>query len=273
MGSSGGGQVFSIDASQGVVRAIDVGNQPLGLCFDEARRRVYVSDYFTGGIHAIDVELDSVVWSMTLSPVGYHNRTDPPACCQKTPGVGRRPVCMALSPDGAVLYCANYGTYDIARVDVETGEELEAFDGVVGPRTMLAARDGEHLILVGVGGEDEERASALYLIDREGGARVAEIPVGSGVADVCQTADGSLAYAISRDEGTLVAFECGAWGELGRVALGAGIESMALSPDESVAYVADAAAGELWEVDLASLDARVLASGLASPKDVAVAPS
>ena len=46
-------------------------------------------------------------------------------------------MALALAPEGDVLYAANYGTYDVARIDLATGEELDAFDGVVGPRQIL----------------------------------------------------------------------------------------------------------------------------------------
>ena len=158
VGSSGGGELWMVpraDATQ--ARAVAAGNQPLGLCFDAARGRVYAADYFLGCIHVIDAALGSVVGVMGLSPVGFHNRTDPPECCRIEPGAGRRPVSLALSPEGDLLYCANYGTYDVARIDLATGAEREAFDGVVGPRTALVAHGGAHLLLAGVGGEEEQR--------------------------------------------------------------------------------------------------------------------
>lgn len=62
VGSSGGGELWMVpraDATQ--ARAVAAGNQPLGLCFDAARGRVYAADYFLGCIHVIDAALDP--WS------------------------------------------------------------------------------------------------------------------------------------------------------------------------------------------------------------------
>ena len=50
--------------------------------------------------------------------------------------------------------------------------ELDAFDGVVGPRQILVSADGGQLILAGVGGEGEQQVSALYVLDRATGKRV-----------------------------------------------------------------------------------------------------
>ncbi len=273
VGSSGGGELWMVpraDATQ--ARAVAAGNQPLGLCFDAARGRVYAADYFLGCIHVIDAALGSVVGVMGLSPVGFHNRTDPPECCRIEPGAGRRPVSLALSPEGDLLYCANYGTYDVARIDLATGAEREAFDGVVGPRTALVAHGGAHLLLAGVGGEEEQRVECLYVVDRQSGARVREVPVGPGVAGVCQTPDGKAVLALSRNEGVLVALDAVTWEERGRCTLSLGTDSLALAPDGSHVCVANSATGVLAVVNAETLEVEQRIGGLAGPKDVLVVP-
>ena len=220
----------------------------------------------------IDAALGSVVGVMGLSPVGFHNRTDPPECCRIEPGAGRRPVSLALSPEGDLLYCANYGTYDVARIDLATGAEREAFDGVVGPRTALVAHGGAHLLLAGVGGEEEQRVECLYVVDRQSGARVREVPVGPGVAGVCQTPDGKAVLALSRNEGVLVALDAVTWEERGRCTLSLGTDSLALAPDGSHVCVANSATGVLAVVNAETLEVEQRIGGLAGPKDVLVVP-
>ena len=152
VGSSGGGEVTAVSiADPSQVTSITVGKQPLGLCYDGAQGILYVGDYFASSIHLVDTQLKSLVKTVKLSASGYHNRTDPPDCCRIDPGTGRRTVALALAPEGNLLYCANYGTFDVARVDLATGEEIEAFDGVVGPRQILVSADGAQLLLAGVG--------------------------------------------------------------------------------------------------------------------------
>lgn len=270
VGSSGGGEVTAIclaDPSQ--VKAIPMGRQPLGLCYDEARGVLYVGDYFTSSIHQVDTALKSLVGTVKLDVCGYHKRTDPPDCCRIGPGEGRRTVALALAPEGDLLYCANYGTFDVARVDLATGEEIEAFDGVVGPRQILVSADGAQLLLAGVGGEGEQQVNDLYVLDRASGKRVLEIPVGQSVAGVAQTSDGSAVWAIARDDGELVAFDAD-WNETGRLPLGVGIDTLVLAPDEKTLLVGNSIGGQVHVIDTPSLALLNTIEGLASPKGIAV---
>lgn len=269
VGSSGGGEIAVVsldDASR--VRRVAVGTQPLGLCFDETRQCLYVADYLDSSVHVVDPYLESMVETIALSRVGYHKRTDPPACCRKTAATGRRTVALALAPDGSILYCANYGTYDIARIDLETGAELEAFDGVVGPRALLVSSDGRELLLAGAGGEDSEKVDSLYVVDTSTGKRVREVRVGLAVADVCQALDESAVYAIARDEGALVGFDRETWSETGRLDVGIGVDSLALSPDGTIAFVANGSTGDLSIIDMATFSVSGTIGGLANPKDI-----
>lgn len=272
VGSSGGGEVTAVciaDPSQ--VTAIPVGRQPLGLCYDEARGVLYVGDYFTSSVHEVDTSLKSLVGTVKLDACGYHKRTDPPDCCRIGPGEGRRTVALALAPEGDLLYCANYGTFDVARIDLAAAVEIEAFDGVVGPRQILVSADGAQLILAGVGGEGEQQVSDLYVLDRATGKRVREVPVGQSVAGVAQAADGSVAWAIARDDGELVAFDAD-WAETGRLPLGAGIDTLALAPDGKTLLVANSATGQVHVVDAVTLAVLKTIEGLAAPKGIAVIP-
>lgn len=269
--ASGEGRVYAIDKATGAITAIEAGNQPIGMCLDQEAGTLYVCDYFDATIRFIDTTLGSVVDSVRLSSSGFQHRTDPPECCRKTPGVGRRPVALALSPDGEMLYSINYGTYDVARVSLADAEELDAYDGVVGPRTVTASKDGATLIIAGVGGEDEEQVSELYVVDCASGERLNEVPVGLSVADVCLSQDGATAYALARDAGELVVFDSQTWSETGRVSMESGVESMALSKDESLVLVANSQLGTLTAFSSATLEAMFEIEGLANPKDVVCA--
>lgn len=271
VGSSGGGELAVVSAANPqAAMHIPVGRQPLGLCYDEARGILYVGDYFNNSIHEVDVALNSLVGTIALDVCGYHKRTDPPDCCRIGPGEGRRTVAMALSPQGETLYCANYGTYDVARIDLEAGQEIEAFDGVVGPRQMVVSHDGASLLLAGVGGEEEEQVNALYVIDRQTGKRVREVPVGQSVAGVAQSSDGAVVYALARDDGELVAFDAADWKERGRLAVGTGADTLFLDAGGRQAYVANSATGVLTVVDASALEVIAQVEGLASPKGIAV---
>lgn len=270
VGCTGTGEVTAVPmASPTAAAPIPVGHQILGLCCDEARGLIYVGDYFANSVHVIDVALQSLVGTMELSALGFSGRTDPPPCCTFEPGAGRRTVALALAPEGNLLYCANYGTFDVARVDLATGEEIEAFDGVVGPRQILVSADGAQLLLAGVGGEGEQQVSDLYALDRSSGKRVQEVPVGQSVAGVAQASDGSAVWAIARDDGELVAFDAD-WNETGRLSLGVGIDTLVLAPDEKTLLVGNSIGGQVRVVDAPSLALLNTIEGLASPKGIAV---
>ena len=267
VGSSGGGEVTAVNiADPSQVTSITVGKQPLGLCYDEAQGILYVGDYFASSVHLVDTQLKSLVKTVKLNASGYHNRTD---CCRIDPGTGRRTVALALAPEGGLLYCANYGTFDVARVDLATGEEIEAFDGVVGPRQILVSADGAQLLLAGVGGEGEQQVNDLYVLDRASGKRVLEILVGQSVAGVAQASDGSAVWAIARDDGELVAFDAD-WNETGRLPLGVGIDTLVLAPDEKTLLVGNSIGGQVHVIDTPSLALLNTIEGLASPKGIAV---
>lgn len=270
VGCTGTGEVTAVPmASPTAAAPIPVGHQILGLCRDEARRLIYAGDYFANSVHVIDVALQSLVGTMELSALGFSGRTDPPPCCTFEPGAGRRTVALALAPEGDLLYCANYGTFDVARVDLATGEEIEAFDGVVGPRQILVSADGAQLLLAGVGGEGEQQVSDLYVLDRSSGKRVQEVPVGQSVAGVAQASDGLAVWAIARDDGDLVAFDAD-WNETGRLSLGVGIDTLVLAPDEKTLLVGNSIGGQVHVVDAPSLALLNTIEGLASPKGIAV---
>lgn len=270
VGCTGTGEVTAVPmANPTAAVPIPVGHQILGLCLDEAQGLIYVGDYFANSVHAIDVALQSLVGTMELSSLGFSGRTDPPPCCTFEPGAGRRTVALVLAPEGDLLYCANYGTFDVARVDLATGEEIEAFDGVVGPRQILVSADGAQLLLAGVGGEGEQQVSDLYVLDRSSGKRVQEVPVGQSVAGVAQASDGLAVWAIARDDGELVAFDAD-WNETGRLSLGVGIDTLVLAPDEKTLLVGNSIGGQVHVVDAPSLVLLNTIEGLASPKGIAV---
>lgn len=273
VGCSGSSEVRAYrldDASQ--TQAIATGEQPLGMALDAERGRLYVAGYLNSHIMVVDTALGSMTGRAVLPTTGFRNRTDPPDCCRVGPGVGRRPVALALAPDGSAVYSANYGTYDVAVVDTQAMEETTSFDGVVGPRQLLVSADGERLYVAGVGGEDDQKVADLAVCDRESGARLCRLPVGDGVAGVAQSADGTLLASIAHDKGNVVVFDAESLEESGRCRLEEGIEAVAMAPDGSLIYVANPRLGTISIVDGASLEVVGMARGLAGPKNLLLLP-
>ena len=270
---SGGGGVLKVPIGDcAAAQTIEVGSQPLAICSDPTGATVFAADYSSSIISVVDTALGSMVSNIEMDRTGFHNRTDPPDCCRIYPGVGRRPVAMFAAPEGDTIYTLNYGTYDISCIDASTGEELSMFDGVVGPRKGMVSADRQFLYAAGVGGENEDKVSDLLVVDREGGKRAADVPVGVGVAGVAQSPDGGRVYAIARDEGAVVSFDPNMWNEVVRAQLPAGIESLTCSPDGTRLFVGNAQTGELFVLDADSLEILASASGIAGPKDLLVVP-
>ena len=156
--SEDGNQVYIANSGNGeVVRltlgespAIDkarIGTQPMALALDEDQGLLYVADYHLNSIRIVDTKIMSLVGTVALNPSGYESRED------GTVMTGRKPLSLALSPDGAMLYSANIGTYDVSRVDLDAREELDPFDGVIGSWGIALSPDGARIALAGVGSE------------------------------------------------------------------------------------------------------------------------
>ena len=250
--------------------SVAVGNQPIGIAVDSAAGLVYVGDYHTAIVSAVDPLLASVVASYYLGEMGYRRRTDPPPCCRIVGGVGRRPVSLALSPDASILYVANYGTYDLARVDLASGTLLEDYDGVIGPRRAVVSPDGSEVYMAGVGGETSEWVYNLYVYDSDDGKRAREVEVGEAVSSVALSPDGARIYAIAHNDGTFAAFDTASWEKMGSCSLGEGVDSLAVSEDGALAFVGNNELGTLQAVDLERFEVVAFLDGLAAPKDVLV---
>ncbi|MDD5805971.1 MAG: hypothetical protein PUD02_01360 [Eggerthellales bacterium] len=274
---TGSSQVAIVPLAGGPVAMAQVGTQPLGVCagVGSSAGRFYVTDYNAGCIHGVDQALASVVGTAVLGGVGYQNRIEPPECCRRNDPTaqGRRPVSVACSPDGATVYAATYGTYDLAVVDVASMAETGQMDGTVGPRKVILSPDGSWAFLAGVGGESSERETDLIVMDLATQKRQARIPIGAGVAGVCQSIQDGVLFCTARDDGLVVRVEPdgdGAWAVTLDTQLGIGVESVALSADGSLLVVCNNQTGVVWGLDPVSLEVLWESEPLAAPKDALV---
>ncbi|MDD5806974.1 MAG: YncE family protein [Eggerthellales bacterium] len=254
-------------------RGVACGTQPLGICYSEAASRYFVTDYFGSSVNMLDETVGSVVGSCRLNEMGFQNRREPPDCCKRdagSSGGGRMPVVVEPSPDGSVLYCANYGTYDIAVIDSSAMEDTGAFDGVVGPRAMCVSRDGSKAFLVGVGGESTERETDLRVVDLATGKLAARVSIGAGIAGVCVSEDETVAYCASRDEAIVALVDLSTFEVVGSTILEEGIEAVGLSDDGSLLYVCNNQTGRVCALDASTLDQVWVSDPLMAPKDLLV---
>lgn len=270
--NSGSGEVVRLGfGEQAGVEKVRVGTQPMALVLDEERGLLYVADYHLNSIRIMDTTLMSLVDVIDLEPKGFENREMAPACCTSpldgTVLEGRKPVSLALSPDGSMLYCANIGTYDVSRIDLEAREELDPYDGVIGFRDVVITQDGQYLLLAGVGSELIESPD-LVVLDAKTGEEVAVIPVGQEVSGVACSPDGRRALAVSKAEGIVVSIDLGTWEVQKTLGLDAGITDVSIDEEGEHAYVGNSDAGVLTCIDLDSMEIAFEVDGLADPRFV-----
>lgn len=285
--SEDGNQVYIANSGNGeVVRltlgespAIDkarIGTQPMALALDEDQGLLYVADYHLNSIRIVDTQLMSLVGTVALNPSGYESREVAPPCCSDpldgTVMTGRKPLSLALSPDGAVLYSANIGTYDVSRVDLDAREELDPFDGVIGSWGIALSPDGARIALAGVGSELVE-SSELLIMDASDGTVVSRIPVGAQVSAVAWSADGSTVAATSRADGVLALIDGETLELRGTVVLEAGLAAVVLSDGGSEAYAVNSSSGAVFVVDTESLAVVDSIEGLVDPRFAAIVGS
>lgn len=272
--NSGNGEVVRLDLGERpAVTKARIGTQPMALALDEEQGLLYAADYHLNSIRIVDTELMSLIGSVALDPAGYENREMAPACCSDpldgTVMTGRKPLALALSPDGSMLYTANIGTYDVSRVDLGAREELSPFDGVIGSWGIALSPDGSMLALAGVGSE-LIGSSDLLVLDAETGERLAAVPVGAQVSAVDWSADGSVVVATSREEGVLAVIDGASLELVGTVALDEGLAAVAVSDDGRTAYAASSLTGVVSTVDVESLTETTRTEGLVDTRFMAL---
>lgn len=272
--NSGNGEVVRLDLGERpAVTKARIGTQPMALALDEERGLLYAADYHLNSIRIVDTELMSLVGSVALDPAGYENREMAPACCSDpldgTVMTGRKPLALALSSDGLMLYTANIGTYDVSRVDLDAREELSPFDGVIGSWGIALSPDGSMLALAGVGSE-LIGSSELIVMDAATGERLAAVPVGAQVSAVDWSADGSVVVATSREEGVLAVIDGASLEPVGTVALDEGLAAVAVSEDGRTAYAASSLTGVVSTVDVGSLTETSRTEGLVDTRFMAL---
>lgn len=254
-------------------KRVRIGTQPIALELDEESSTLYVADYFLNGIRVVDTNLKTLVDTIALNPMGYESREVPPPCCYNAlDGAvieGRKPVSLALSPDKKILYCANIGTYDVARIDLEAKAELEPFDGVIGARDILVTPDGNFLLLAGVG-SDLIESKDLLVLDAKTGAVVHRVEVGPEVSGVAQSDDGATVIAISKGSGNICVIDSATWSIRNVITLEPGVVDIALNRQGSHAFISNSDTGSITSLNLQTLETHVLIEGLADPRFLAI---
>lgn len=171
---------------------------------------------------------------------------------------GDGPHEAAVSPDGRLALCANYGRGT-------AGSTLTVLD-VPGAKVVRTIALGEYRRPHGVHWLDGRRAlvtceenQALLVVDVDTGRVAQAVTTGQRVSHMVTAApDGTRAFVASIGSGTLTAVDLAAGKVTGHVETGAGAEGLAITPDGREVWVTNRAADSVSVVDAATL--RVLAT-------------
>lgn len=172
-----GGRLYLIDPARAAVGAtVDLNGKPTGVAWLGAT--VLVAEYDAGTVAQVAAD----------GTVGRRFK------------VGRKPVGIAVTPDGGTLVACNYGLNSVSIVDVATGEERRV-PVLKHPYFVAVTPDGARAV---VGNElpdtpasDPTGSAAVSIIDLAGGAETVHVRLPDGSSNVRQVAvspDGNWAY-------------------------------------------------------------------------------
>lgn len=160
--------------------------------------------------------------------------------------VGSQPVAIAIAPDGATAYVADYGSSEIVPVALATGKPEPPITLTDRPNAIAITPDGKTAYVIA----DNGRVWPITLATGHVGSPT-RIPANSDALAILPS--GGTAYFTNVADGTLTPFT------LTSSAVGVPInlssatpDAVAITPDGSTAYIASNSAGTLTPLTLAS---------------------
>lgn len=119
---------------------------------------------------------------------------------EKTITVGVAPAALAITPDGAFVYVANYvsgepGTGTISVIQTSTNTVVDTILGFSGPFAIAITPDGQYAYVTNFGSNNfAPVGNTVSVVDLTSNTIIATIPLGTQPAGIAITPDGSLAY-------------------------------------------------------------------------------
>jgi DNA-binding beta-propeller fold protein YncE len=173
----------------------------------------YVSQLETGTVYAVDRSSRKVTKKLA------------------TGGRGTRG--LTLSPDGRTLFAANWDSADVSEINLSAWRVLRLFRTVATPRGLFVGKDGGTLYVAGF------TAGWVERIDLTEGSRTTVLRTGSNLRDLVGDPSRGLLYADDPARNQVLVLDLGT-GESRQLArTDVRPESMALSSDGKVLYVAN----------------------------------
>ena len=165
--------------------------------------------------------------------------------------VGLSPAAVAITPDGATAFVANFGSNSVTPVDTATGVAAPAVDtgSDTHPVAVAISPDGRTVWVLAQGITD----GALVPVDVA--TRVAGAPVvltGTTPAGLAITPDGTTAFVTDNPGGTVIPVDLGTRAVGAPITVGANPGGPAITPDGALLFVPNATDGTVTPVDVAS---------------------
>lgn len=199
-------------------------------------------DHFTitasDGVAATDISV-----SVDIDPP-QHGLVD-------TLAVGTDPRGVALAPDGARAYVSNADGV-ISVIDTATGQVIETLRGVTGsPRALTVTPDGDRLYVTD---SAADVVSAIDLSSNSVGSpsSIDTVAVGSFPTAVALSADGSQAWVVNANSGTVSVIDTATDSVINTIAVGASPTGIALAENAGRGYVTNFVEGTVAVIDTAA---------------------
>src|SRR5229473_694523 len=160
--------------------------------------------------------------------------------------VGNYPIGVAITPDGAFAYVANFNSNNVSVIDTVTNTVTATVGVGTGPTGVAITPNGAFAYVTNY------YSRSVSVINTATNAVVATIAVGCGPGAVAITPNGAFAYVANGCDSTVSVINTATNAVVATVGSLNDPRSMAITPDGAFAYVGNEGSGSLSVIDTAT---------------------
>jgi len=209
-----------------IVQVIRTGVAPKGMALDQNRGIVYVALAGDDAIELINVDSMEVYGRIKLR-------------------FGDEPVELALSPDGATLIAANYGSGTISMIDTWSKIEVERLGLEPDPVWIVTSRDGQKAYVL------HSLSNSISVIDLPNRRLQTSFTLDESPFRAALNRDDSKLYIVSQYSSDLTIIDARSRASLGTIFTGGNGASIKVDPRNNLIYIGKKT-GEIAVIDPAS---------------------
>ncbi len=184
LASSGRDRVSVIDVSvDRIIATINVGSKPSSMAITPDGSNLYVTNFSDDTVSVISTSTNTVIDIVDLE------------CMNDTGAVPCSPLSIAMTPNGAKAYVANFSGNTVSVIDVSTNSVITNITDV-GPEPSFIATtpDGTRAYVTNVGNDNQTGGSTISVIDTSTDTVITTVPVGLRPVDIAITPDSTKAF-------------------------------------------------------------------------------